>query len=510
MTTPAPIPKIGMILRELGSRKFRESSTGGAIIRSWSSSATNSASSNKGFFETIFDGALRFGNFLISGAISLISFSFTKLWSWIVSGVQFIYNFDGNISDTAIDKQIEGLWQSFGGILGGSVGRAIGWIGCGLVPAATVFSFNQSLGTYLLKQVGEQALDEMLDAASAVINAAFRLGTQAAFLWLYKDIRRALKDPNNPFGNALRGVLGSKTIDNWGQGESWTMAKAVEKKIESIPDKFWKNFAEEAFEEGSEACIEAGFAVAGGIDAYLAQQAMTNNAVLGSDRTVEITPDRSVPDERIVLSGPEAVLRPAVVQVMATHQMLGNRDVGVLINGNSVDDYVRPQFQQRYLIVEFREKEQPPWLLPTGKRARKKQITIPDVERGLTWEKIKLAAKKFTAGDTLVNAPLNNGRQMQVYAATENEGMQKIEELLKLSTAKLLPRAARGSSYVNPSAARRVLPYIVYPSKAVLVWRKRSADSEGRMDLADNRWDEQRIEFDLWPEEEPVGIEPLG
>ncbi|MEG4323675.1 MULTISPECIES: hypothetical protein, partial [unclassified Microcoleus] len=324
--TPAPIPKIGMILRELGSRKFRESSTGGAMIRSWSSSATNS-SSNKGFLETIVDGALRFGNFLISGAISLISFSFTKLWSWIVSGVQFIYNFNWNISDTAIDKQIEGLGNSFGGILGGAVGRTIGWIGCGLVPAATVFSFNQSLGTYLLKEVGEQAIDEMLDAASDVINAGFRLGAQATFLWLYRDIRRALKDPGNPFGNAIRGVFGDKTIDNWGKGESWSMAKAVEEKIESIPNTFWRNFAEEAFEEGSEACIEAGFAVAGGIDAYLAQQAMNNNAVLGSDRTVEITPDRSVPDERIVMSGPEAVLRPAVVQVMATHQMLGNRDV---------------------------------------------------------------------------------------------------------------------------------------------------------------------------------------
>jgi hypothetical protein len=127
-----------------------------------------------GILETIINGALRFGNFLISGIVSLISFSFTKLWSWIVSGVQFIYNFDWNISDTAIDKQIEGLWNSFGGILGGAVGRTIGWIGCGLVPAATVFSFNQSMGAYLLKEVGEQAIDEMLDAASEVINAGFR------------------------------------------------------------------------------------------------------------------------------------------------------------------------------------------------------------------------------------------------------------------------------------------------------------------------------------------------
>jgi hypothetical protein len=108
------------------------------------------------------------------------------LWSGIVSGVQFIYNFDWNIGDTAIDKQIEGLWNSFGGIFGGATGRAIGWISCGLVPVASIFTFNQSLGTHLLLEVGEQAIDEMLDAASEVINAGFRMGTQATLDLLRK------------------------------------------------------------------------------------------------------------------------------------------------------------------------------------------------------------------------------------------------------------------------------------------------------------------------------------
>lgn len=505
----APTPKIGMILRELGSRKFRQSSTGGNLIRTWSASATTT-SGGGGFLETIFNGALRFGNFLISGIASLVSFSFTKLWSWIVSGVQFIYNFDFNIGDTAIDKQIEGLWNSFGGILGGAVGKAIGWIGCGLVPAATVFSFNQSMGAYLLKEVGEKAIDEMLDAASSVINAGFRMGAQATFLWLYKDVRRALKDPSNPFGVALRSVMGNKQVDDWGTGESWTIAKAVETKIESIPNTFWRNFVEEGLEEGTEACIEAGFAVAGGIDAWLAQQAMQRNSVLGSDRTVEIVPDRSAPDERIILSGPEAVLRPTIVNVMATHQMLGNRDVGILINGTPVDDTIRPGTQERRLIVEFRQKSAPPWVMPDGKQAKKRQITVFDIKRGLSWEEVKLAAKQYTSGQRLVNAQLDNGHQMQVYASTDDEGLQKIKELLKLSTAELLPNGVRDSGYVNPTARRRELPYLVYPAKAVLVWKKRSPNLDGREDLNGRVWTEERIEFDLWPDREPIGIEPLG
>jgi len=509
MPTVAAIPKIGMILKDLVSRKIRSSSTGGNLIRTWSASAITTQSSG-GFLETVVNGAIRFGNFLISGIASAISFSFTKLWSWIVGGVQFIYNFDWNMSDTAIDKQIQGLWTSFGGILGGAVGRAIGWLGCGVVPAATVFSFNQSLGTHLLKEVGEQALDEMLDAASEVINAGFRMGTQATFLWLYKDVRRALKDPNNIFGQGLRAVLGSKTIDNWGSGESWTIAKAVEESIEKIPDAFWRNFTEEMLEEGSEACIEAGFAVAGGIDAFLAQQAMQDNSVLGPDRIVEITPDRSAPDERIILTGSEAVLRPTIVSVLATHQMLDNRDVGVLINGNPVDDTIRPGTQERRLMIEFKEKTAPPWVMSDGKRARRRQITVFDVKRGLTWEEVKLAAKQYTSGQRLVNAQLNNGHQMQCYGSTENEGLQKIKELLKLSTAELLPNGVRDSGYVDPTTRRRELPYLVYPSKAVLVWKKRTPDLDGREDISGRLWTEQRIEFDLWPESEPANMPILG
>ena len=99
---------------------------------------------------------------------------------------------------------------------------------------------------------------------------------------------------------------------------------------------------------------------------------------------------------------------------------------------------------------------------------------------------------------------------MQCYASSENEGLQKIKELLKLSTAELLPNGVRDSGYVDPTARRRQLPYLVYPSKAVLVWKKRSSDLEGREDTAGNLWTEQRIEFDLWPDREPIGIEPLG
>jgi len=148
--------------------------------------------------------------------------------------------------------------------------------------------------------------------------------------------------------------------------------------------------------------------------------------------------------------------------------------------------------------------------MPDGKRARKRQITVFFVKRGLTWEEVKLAAKQYTSGQRLVNARLTDGHQMQCYASTENEGLQKIKELLKLSTAELLPNGVRDSGYVDPTARRRELPYLVYPSKAVLVWKKRSSDLEGREDTAGQVWTEQRIAFDLWPENAPANLSLLG
>jgi hypothetical protein len=503
------IKKIGLVLGDLASRKIRETSTGGALIRTWATSPTVS-SSNKGFLESLWDGASRFVGFLISGAVQLLSFSWTKLWGWIVGGVTFITNFNWNITDEDINQQIEGLWNSFGGILGSAAGRAIGWIGCGLVPAAAIMTFNESLATHLLKEVGEQAIDEMLDAAAEVVQAGFRMGVQTSFLWLYKNVRRALKDPSNPFGMALRGIVGGKTVDEWGKGESWTIASSIENAIESIPNAFLKNFVEEAWEEGTEACIEAGYAIAGGIDAFLAEQAIANSNVLGTERIVEITPDRTVPEERIVLSGREAVLGPNIVSVLATHQMFRNRDVGVLINGSPTDQYIRPGVVERRMIIEFKEKPTPPWVMPDGKRARKRQITIFDIKRGLTWEEVKLAAKPYSSGGILVTAQLDNKQQMQANGATANSALRKIEELLKLSTAELLPNGIRESGYVEPTSRRQALPYIVYPSKAVLVWKKKSTDLSGREDLTGTLWDEQVIEFDLWPENEPANLSNLG
>jgi hypothetical protein len=162
------------------------------------------------------------------------------------------------------------------------------------------------------------------------------------------------------------------------------------------------------------------------------------------------------------------------------------------------------------LIIEFKEKNAPPWIMPSGKRARKRQITVFSVKRNLTWEEVKFAAKQYTSGQRLVNARLDNGHQMQCYASTENEGLQKIKELLKLSTAELLPNGVRDSGYVNPTARRRELPYLVYPSKAVLVWKKRSPDLDGREDTAGQLWTEQRIGFDLWTEDAPVNLPLLG
>jgi hypothetical protein len=162
------------------------------------------------------------------------------------------------------------------------------------------------------------------------------------------------------------------------------------------------------------------------------------------------------------------------------------------------------------MIIEFKEKPTLPWVMPDGKRARR-----------TTDNHFRRKARTYVGRSQISDQALQQRSSIN-YCTVRQQAADaslrgysefssaKIEELLKLSTAELLPNGVRESGYVEATPRRQALPYIVYPSKAVLVWQKKSTDSTGREDLAGHLWDEQTIEFDLWPENEPPNLPNLG
>lgn len=61
-------------------------------------------------------------------------------------------------------------------------------------------------------------------------------------------------------------------------------------------------------------------------------------------------------DERIILTGPDKLLRPVITQVMAQHQLLCNKDIGEFY-GQSVEDFDEQQSYKPYVRLVFQQDE---------------------------------------------------------------------------------------------------------------------------------------------------------
>ncbi|MBD1836126.1 hypothetical protein H6F61_26440 [Cyanobacteria bacterium FACHB-472] len=258
------------------------------------------SSGGGGIIEKIIGAVGKFGSSLISGVVdalfSAVSFSLSTLWGLVVSTTQFIWNFDFNMSEEAADKQIENLYTSLAGSLGGTLGNAFGWLACGALPGAIIFAFNEPMGLYVLKEVGEEALEEIAGNVAQLIRQTATQGLQVLLTWTYINYRKLWRQPNSEFAKMLAaGGLKKEYIDRAVEERSkpWSFAKKFEEAVDSIDNKYLKSFTENFFEEAVDACVEAGYVVANSVESYLASQKIANNGLLGEERTVEILLDRS-------------------------------------------------------------------------------------------------------------------------------------------------------------------------------------------------------------------------
>ena len=256
-----------------------------------------------GAIQKILPGVLKPVGWLAKSAISIVtrffSFSFTALVGVIVSTTQFIWNFNWQISDADIERFQKRMWDQAGVYLGNTVGTTVGWVACGFGSVAGIATFNEALALYVAKEVGEEALDEILGSAAQLIRYASNSLLKSGLLTSYKNVRKWLKNPQHPFYKYMKRLFG-KALDNWGEEgqQAFTFALAVEERIEKIPDHFTRNFVEEFYESFTESCTEALYVVGASVDSYIAMQKMAQDqGGLGPQRTVEITFDRSL-DQR--------------------------------------------------------------------------------------------------------------------------------------------------------------------------------------------------------------------
>ncbi|TFI53097.1 hypothetical protein BLD44_017280 [Mastigocladus laminosus UU774] len=181
---------------------------------------------------------------------------------------KYVLNFNINVTDEELDKQLESQIKRFYGLFGNVVGSSMGYLVCGAIPGALSFAFHPTLAAAIMRDLDDEAREEVLGQVNVISRTAVQTLINAELANKFKSSRRFLKkNPDNPFDQFVRGMIGEKNFKKWGDSNqpSWTIKKnIIENKVESLPGG-WKEFAEEALEAFGDSCIESGFIIANNI-----------------------------------------------------------------------------------------------------------------------------------------------------------------------------------------------------------------------------------------------------
>lgn len=292
---------LALNLASFSSRAIRTASTQGQNVRRIATSGTAREDDGAGGFFDIFNGALKFGASLLSAVwkgLNFVAFSFSALWGQIQRGALFLWNFNWNISDKQIDDQIKQAEVALAASKGSLAGQSLGFVVCGLLPAATIAVFNEALALYIIKEVGEEAVDEIAGGLANLISLQFQQTVRQTFFALFKNYRTLFRGAAIGFARSLVAVgqLNQVDVDKAikNRNQPFTFASLKDEQIEAISSPIDKAYWEEFWDEFQDSCIEAGFIVASSADGYFAQQKMATQAALGTEHLIEIQPIRTL------------------------------------------------------------------------------------------------------------------------------------------------------------------------------------------------------------------------
>ncbi|NEQ41905.1 MAG: hypothetical protein F6K40_39285 [Okeania sp. SIO3I5] len=464
-------------LSSMRSRKARLRATGNQGVRKWSRTRSTKGGGIQNLFK---NWGGRLVGWINSGLNELkkrlSKISVTQIFQALVNTGNLLLNFNFQVTDTEIDKQIDAINKSIVTRGFGAVGRTLGSTICGLGGAALITKFNPSLGYHVMSNVAPEVAEELLSEWSQALSQAATQYATAKALEFFKGARKFLKDPNNPFGQVLRKLVGDKTIDEWGNpgNKEWTFKKGVGNLVKRvIKDEELLENLQEGWEEFSDACIDAGFMIAGSIDDWIGMQSWQREGLLGRTRTIQVTPNREVPSETVILTGTEQNLRTATTEIIATSQLLNNRDIGTQIIGEDNEPIITNNGIS--VTLEFYAYSQPPY--NTNERIKegnaRSRLTIPNCDPlKLNWDNIKTLFggknKSHDKGDIFAEARLDNGRKLKSWVDSEPEGVTLLEKMARISKADIIlpiqftsKRKYEGKGRIQPRKRRpQYLAYI--------------------------------------------------
>lgn len=377
-----------------------------------------------------------------AGSFAATYFTVSKSVQLGFSALEYLWRFDWNMSDTAIDTRVQSSLVGLASIAGGALGNTLGMVGC-----STGMAFlNPAAFAWAMEDITEEVFEEIAGNFQVLLTASVRTAANAAVLLGYKSLRSWLKS-----SGIADAILGAEKAAQWGNGKVIvSLAKAWEDKVEAIPNVALQAFIEELFEEGYEACKEITLFIAGRFDQFLAlSRAGMRSAVLGSNVVLEVTPNREVDSEPIVLAGREELVRAQATAILSTNQLIDNRDVGIMVGGDSYQELSQRRDPRVITVVfEFSTNNQRPFYKSVDGFLGiiKPKITVSNVERSkLSWARLKLAAGsangymygRWYCLYKLTSSVGSNRGTIKAFADTPGNAIDRCQAMLELTDSEL-------------------------------------------------------------------------
>ncbi|MBD1899271.1 hypothetical protein NDI44_08705 [Trichocoleus sp. DQ-A3] len=289
----------------LGSRQARSDATEGTGLRRFAINAL----SNDGDDENenvVWKGLKNSVGFAVSKIKEFVApfleWSATKFVGLIFSARDFLWNFNWNIQPEEANEKIQALLAQLAGQVGGALGQATGYAVCGALPGVVMLKFNPAMGAFVLKKVGEEALEEIGSTVGNLIVSTIKMGSAAAFVWAYANVKNFFRENMDAIGDAKlleAGMTPAKLEElRKDRKKPWSFASAYEEWLDGIKNPIVRNFVEEFGEEFSDSCRDAAYIVASAAEQFAVQNQVSMDAILGEETTVEILLNRQA-DEAI-------------------------------------------------------------------------------------------------------------------------------------------------------------------------------------------------------------------
>ena len=431
-------------------------------------------------------------------------FKYTEIFGFLVRASTTLTTFDWNATDVELRKQYKDMNEDMAGSWGQVFGRGIGSATAIAMGTGTSLVVPKISGARLAKQVfeasstqaKEEIIDETKDALRDTKNKAGAMLALEGFI-RYRKIMKGLPLP------LLTTVYGAETANfikkGWGAegGADFKISEKLDEKIESIKDSVVQEFVREAVDGFADSFIDTGYIIAQELDEGLRQYQL-GRARIAPAEVLRILPNRENPDESFILEGDtEEEIQDEIARIVNNWRVLNNRDVGQIVTQDLENLYLQPQL--RRLEIIFKSVPRPPFVEPDGKRAKETSVTIPNVKRNLSWQKIKTTLKSpsYVWGDGTAVLKFIDKRKIRanfdLSIATSIEGILK--EWAELSDGTI--KTITASNYLDQPAYMNDSPKTMYPAYGRLINKNFTSLNQtppSQLEI---------YKFDLWTEDAP-------